>query len=89
MRRAGPRHCWVDCLKTRLGVVLLSTPLGWVALGFTQEQQFAPLAMELRFVVPLPRLFHHCQCFVQSRQPLLGLVQEARRLRQQGQKCGR
>jgi hypothetical protein len=29
-----------------------------VALGGAQEQQFAPLAMQLRLVVPLTRLLH-------------------------------
>ena len=75
-------------LKTRLGFVLLPTALGWVALGFAQEQQFAPLAMQLRFVVPLPRLLHQGQRFFQGGQPAFRLAQEARRLRQQGQKMG-
>jgi len=53
-------------LKTRLGVVLTSTVRGWVALGFAPEQEFAPLAMQLRFVVVLSRLLHQGQGFFQG-----------------------
>lgn len=51
-------------LQTLFGFVRLSTLLGWVALGCAQEQQLTPLAMQLRFIVPLPRLLHQGQRFV-------------------------
>jgi hypothetical protein len=43
------------------------------------QQQFAALAMQLRFVVPLPRLLHAGQRLFQGRQAAFWLAQQARR----------